>query len=213
MSFKIGCLPVLHGFHCCCCSCNLKNATVALGWIQAVASCLQLAWFSVYLLKPEEVTQLLWFGKEVRIVCFGHLLRFDWRLVSIAMVSEAAVFEVCCLLLLYGAHREKPGYMIPHLLVFQLGIGLLVLITVISGLSELFRTFSVGLGIIIGGATLVVVASYLWLVKYSFYRKLVEINRRKRARKDSVPSVKPTAEQLGLTLISENGGVAPHTLS
>ena len=45
--------------------------------------------------------------------------------------------------------------MIPHLLVCQLGIGLLVLITAISGLSELFRTFSVGLGIIIGGATLV----------------------------------------------------------
>ena len=45
--------------------------------------------------------------------------------------------------------------MIPHLLVCQLGIGLLVLITAISGLSELFRMFSVGLGIIIGGATLV----------------------------------------------------------
>jgi hypothetical protein len=58
-----------------------------------------------------------------------------------------------------------------------------------------------------------VVASYLWLVKYSFYRKLVEINRRKGARKDSVPSVKPTAEQLGLTLSSENCGVAPRTLS
>ena len=58
-----------------------------------------------------------------------------------------------------------------------------------------------------------VVASYLWLVKYSFYRKLLEVNRRKRARTDSVPSVKPTAEQLGLTLSSENGGVAPRALS
>jgi len=45
--------------------------------------------------------------------------------------------------------------MIPYLLVCQLGIGLLVLITVISGLSELLRTFIVGLGIIIGGAALV----------------------------------------------------------
>jgi hypothetical protein len=57
-----------------------------------------------------------------------------------------------------------------------------------------------------------VVASYLWLVKYSFYRKLVEINRRKWARKDSIPSVKPAAEQLGLTLISENCDVATRTL-
>ena len=40
-----------------------------------------------------------------------------------------------------------------------------------------------------------VVASYLWLVKYSFYRKLVEINCRKRARKDSIPSVKLTADE------------------
>jgi hypothetical protein len=45
--------------------------------------------------------------------------------------------------------------MIPHLLVCQLGIGLLVLITAIGGLSELLKTFSVGLGIIMGGATLV----------------------------------------------------------
>jgi hypothetical protein len=57
-----------------------------------------------------------------------------------------------------------------------------------------------------------VVASYLWLVKYSFYRKLVEMNRRKMARKDSIPSVKPAAEQLGLTLISENSDVSTRTL-
>ena len=37
MSFKINCLPVLDGFYCCSCSCSLKNATVALGWIQAVS--------------------------------------------------------------------------------------------------------------------------------------------------------------------------------
>jgi hypothetical protein len=44
--------------------------------------------------------------------------------------------------------------MIPHLLICELGICLLVLITTISGLSELFKVFTVGLGIIIGGATL-----------------------------------------------------------
>jgi hypothetical protein len=57
-----------------------------------------------------------------------------------------------------------------------------------------------------------VVASYMWLVKYSFYRKLVEINRCKRARKGSISSVKPAAEQLGLTLISENCDVGTRTL-
>jgi hypothetical protein len=45
--------------------------------------------------------------------------------------------------------------MIPHLLFCQLGIGLLVFIIAIGGLSELFRMFSIGLGIIIGGATLI----------------------------------------------------------
>jgi hypothetical protein len=45
--------------------------------------------------------------------------------------------------------------MIPYLLVSQLGIGLLVFITAASGLSELFRMFIVGLGVIIGGAALV----------------------------------------------------------
>jgi len=51
-----------------------------------VASCLQLAWFSVYLVKPEDITQLLWFGKEVRIVCFGHLLRFGKEAFIISLV-------------------------------------------------------------------------------------------------------------------------------
>jgi len=58
-----------------------------------------------------------------------------------------------------------------------------------------------------------VVASYLWMVKYSFYRKLIEKTRRKGARKGSVSTVKPSAEELGLTLSSENSGVAPRTLS
>lgn len=44
-----------------------------------------------------------------------------------------------------------------------------------------------------------VVMFYLWLVKYSFYRKLVEMNNRQRAQEENVSSVKPAVEQLGLT--------------
>jgi len=44
---------------------------------------------------------------------------------------------------------------------------------------------------------LLVAAFYLWLVKHISYRKLVEIQRRQRARKDKVPSVKPAAGQEG----------------
>lgn len=39
MPLKTSCLPLLDRFHCCCCSCSLKNATIALGWIQAVSLC------------------------------------------------------------------------------------------------------------------------------------------------------------------------------
>lgn len=39
MPFKTSCLPLLDRFDCCCCSCSLKNATVALGWMQAVSLC------------------------------------------------------------------------------------------------------------------------------------------------------------------------------
>jgi hypothetical protein len=56
--------------------------------------------------------------------------------------------------------------MIPHLLICQLGIGVLVLITIISGLSELFKVFSVGLGIIIGGATLAGKTHYKQLILF-----------------------------------------------
>lgn len=45
--------------------------------------------------------------------------------------------------------------MVPHLIVCQLGIGLLVIITAIIGFSEIFRLFIVGLGIIMAGSTLV----------------------------------------------------------
>jgi hypothetical protein len=44
--------------------------------------------------------------------------------------------------------------MIPYLVLCQLGIGLLVLITAISGFSALFKKFIIGLGIIMAGSTL-----------------------------------------------------------
>lgn len=58
-----------------------------------------------------------------------------------------------------------------------------------------------------------VVTSYLWLVKYSFYRKLVEINRRQRTQKDDVTSVKPAAETRQFTLSSENCLTATRTVT
>jgi hypothetical protein len=44
--------------------------------------------------------------------------------------------------------------MTPYLAVCQLGIGLLVLITIVSGFSVLPRRFIVGMGIIMAGSTL-----------------------------------------------------------
>jgi len=57
-----------------------------------------------------------------------------------------------------------------------------------------------------------VAAFYLWLVKYSSYRKLVKIQSRQRAREDKDPSVKPAAEQEGLTLSSDNCLITPRKL-
>jgi hypothetical protein len=37
--------------------------------------------------------------------CNHYHLFTDSRTIAVAVVSEAAVFEVCCLLLLYGVHR------------------------------------------------------------------------------------------------------------
>jgi hypothetical protein len=45
--------------------------------------------------------------------------------------------------------------MVPYLVICQIGIGLLVVITAVSGFSALFIHFSIGLGIIIGGSTLI----------------------------------------------------------
>ncbi|XP_021941317.1 uncharacterized protein LOC110840530 [Zootermopsis nevadensis] len=196
MPFKMSCWPELDYFHCCCYSCSLKNATVSLAWIQAIASILQLAWLLVHLVKSEELGQIFEFWKNTLCIeNITHLFGFDSRDLCIALVSEASILALCCMLLLYGAHREKPGFMVPYLIVCQLGIGLLVIITAIIGFSEIFRLFIVGLGIIMAGSTLVVIASYLWLVKYSFYRKLIERDRRSRVQKDEVPTEKPTTEQ------------------
>jgi hypothetical protein len=43
-----------------------------------------------------------------------------------------------------------------------------------------------------------VIASYLWLVKYSYYRKLVEKARRSKAQKGGCPEI-PAIEQETLT--------------
>jgi hypothetical protein len=51
--------------------------------------------------------------------------------------------------------QKKPVYMIPYLMICHLGIWLLVLLTAISGFSELLIELSTGLIIIMGGSILV----------------------------------------------------------
>lgn len=151
------------------------------------------------LMESKDIGYLCWFGKgHLFWFAKGHHVWIDSIGIYIALVSQAAVLEICCLLLLCGAHSEKPGFMIPYLMTCQLGICLLVLITAVSGFCKLLIHFSAGLGIIMGGSTLIFIASYLWLVKYSYYRKLVEKSRRSKAQKGGCPE-SPPIEQEALT--------------
>ncbi|XP_069679615.1 uncharacterized protein [Periplaneta americana] len=184
MSYKIGCLPVLDSFHCCCFSCALKTSTLVIGCLTLVGSSLQIAAYIVYWLKFEETGPLLWFDSPE--LCLG-------------LISEGAVLAFCSLLLLLGTCNEWSWLMLPHVVVYQLVVAGLVAAVLIFGFSVLFKQFFLGLFIILGGASVAAVAFYLWLVIYSYYRTLIDKKRRSRLRKEDLSIEKTAPEQEILT--------------
>lgn len=183
MSYKIGCLPVLDSFHCCCFSCALKTSTLVIGCLTLVGSAVQIAGYTLYWLKFEDIGPLLWFDSPE--LCLG-------------LISEAAVLAVCSLLLLLGTCNEWTWLLLPHIVVYQLVVAGLLAAVLIFGFSVLFREFFIGLCIVLGGSTVAAVAFYLWLVVYSYYRTLIEKKRRSRVRKEDLSIEKTAPDQVTL---------------
>ncbi|XP_023702855.1 uncharacterized protein LOC111862032 [Cryptotermes secundus] len=180
----MGWSPVQQDFHCCFCKCSLKNATVTLGCIEMIASIVQLAWFTLCLVEFDDIDYYCWFGeRHLSWLLVGHrdLVDVIDININIALVSQAAVLAICCFLLLFGVYIEKPVFMIPYLMICQLGIFVLVLGTIAIGVNKLLVDLVSGLIIILGGFALMVIALYLCLIKYSYYRKLSEKPRRSMA--------------------------------
>jgi len=159
MGFKVKCVPVLDKMPCCCCSCDLKVATCILGWlslISHVGSFLRGAVGLAVFADSKDVAQ-----EDVMGIMTG-------------IVVSSAIAILLVALLLYGAHNEKPAFMLPAVIVDMLGIVIVAVAVVVFSVILFFSSFLAGFILLLVGILAVVIASFFWVVIYSYYRKLEE---------------------------------------
>lgn len=144
------CPPVLDHFAC---GYTLRIGTIFTGWLGLGTDVLQLLAVVVYFLV---------YGRQIP----------DWQLLLFSAVGESLIIASVYGLLLYGAYKTKPSFLVPYLILSALGVIFGSLATSAFGIYVF--SYSPGLGAIIlvtGGLT-VVTGAYLWLVVYSYYQQL-----------------------------------------
>jgi len=159
MGFKVKCVPVLDKVPCCCCSCDLKLATCILGWLGLIGNIGNLLRGAFSLAVFED---------------FEDIPPHDTKAVLIAEMVSAAMGIIVMGLLLYGAHNEKPKFMLPAVILDMIGI--VILAVAVLGISILlfFSSFLIGFVFLLVGILIVVILTFFWVVIYSYYRKLEE---------------------------------------
>ncbi|KDR22480.1 uncharacterized protein LOC110826828 [Zootermopsis nevadensis] len=160
MGFKIKCVPVLDKMICCCCSCNLKTATIILGWISLIGQVMGFVTSAV---------RLAMFDKEQAV------LMYDSQESLIAALVSSAVNMLIYALLLYGAHEERPAFMLPYVILGMIGLIICAVAVVIIGIFFFVENIIIaGVVVLILGGLTMALASFFWLVIYSYYRQLEE---------------------------------------
>lgn len=159
MGFEVKCVPVLDRMMCCCCSCDLKVATCILGWLGLVADVGSFLRSAIGLAIFED-------SKDV--------LPQDTQAALTVTLITAAISILLVALLLYGAHNERPGFMLPFVVLNMIGIVVFAVFVVVSSILLFISNFLVGFGILIVGGLFVALSSFFWMVIYSYYRKLEE---------------------------------------
>jgi len=103
-----------------------------------------------------------------------YLLQQDTKEGLIATVTSSAISIPLAALLLYGAHTEKPHFMLPAVILDMIGIVILAVAVIVISIIMFFSSFLIGLIVLLVGILIVVLSTYFWVVIYSYYQKLEE---------------------------------------
>jgi len=96
----------------------------------------------------------------------------DWQLLLFTAVGESLIGASVFGLLLYGAYKKKPSYVVPYLILSALNIITGSLVIIGSGGYVFLYSPGLGAAILVTGGLLVGVLAYLWLIVYSYYQQL-----------------------------------------
>lgn len=153
------CVPVMDKMPCCCCSCDLKVATCVLGWLSLISDVGSLLRGAIGLAVFEDSKDVV--PQETKEVLIG-------------VVVSSAICILFVALLLYGAHNEKPVFMLPAVILNMLGIVICAVGVVVISIILFTSSFLAGFVVLLVGTLVVVLATFFWVVVYSYYRKLEE---------------------------------------
>lgn len=75
-------------------------------------------------------------------------------------------------LLLYGAYKTKPSFLVPYLILGVLSIISGSVTIIVFGVYAFLYDLEIGISVLLTGGLTVVLLVYLWLVVYSYYQQL-----------------------------------------
>ncbi|XP_047099753.1 lysosomal-associated transmembrane protein 4B-like [Schistocerca piceifrons] len=171
-------------FKSCCCGCTLKTGTILIAlWYQA-ASVVQLATMAYrwetgdYMGGSNDQTlQRVFDPEEANLLRRPYLnsleIMYTYPLLIISLMMN--VFEVVsCAMLLYGAMKERYGFVLPWMIIETLIVASssVVMVQVSSAFLSDKEFYAAGIVGLLFCCAFVVVNGYLILVVYSFYRSL-----------------------------------------
>lgn len=96
----------------------------------------------------------------------------DWQLLLVSAVGGGAIRASVHGLLLYGAYKTKPSFMVPYLILGILSVVSGSVTVIVFGAYAFLYDSQVGIAVVLIGGLAIVLLVYLWLVVYSYYRHL-----------------------------------------
>ncbi len=145
----------------CCCCCSLRTGTLIIALLGIINDLIGIGVAAYYV----DLTN--YYGRnghpELHIIKIVCIIAIVVVLFSLAINSSLA----------YGVMADRPGFMMPFIILTTIGIVLASIGVLIQAILQ-FAGAAVGMGFLqlIGGSLGVLLQCYLWLVVYSHYRDL-----------------------------------------
>ncbi|PSN58272.1 hypothetical protein C0J52_00190 [Blattella germanica] len=174
MPLEVKCISVRENFSCCCCNCTVKTGTILIGWLQLGIPMLALPYLllglialaAMCLVVFKGITHLILSPREIANL-FGNMV------LSLLVTVQLAVRLSIETLLLYGAYREKPMFLLPYVVLDPVGVLWVASLILLIAIHLAGQVIIAYVAVLIIDSLLFGVRSYMWVIVYSYYRQLV----------------------------------------